>query len=400
MSEKKLNHKENDKRKQNHGRPANLKAELTDNDIPEKIVNRVAYEKYVEVKGHHLLNEGRMYKTSDVNVIVDLGAFRSKYFEKKIEHLPDDEKRIIYGQMAAVKGLIQKMGMLKQQAFGVARSVYIEDNSYLKPRQAELLEYFKKLHTVEEVHKIVNAEWGLPVPLAQIKNFRIKHFEQIQQLQEEYKRETDHVRLGYKRSRLEELSEMFASMKVTYEQRRHHESYKLMLMTMEQIRKEADIPELRMVFEGTMTNMNVDVQGVVQNHIEETIMMQRLNLKAIILSRMCAKTGVNPLIIMHRLMKSYYAKFTGTLPADQSIYTDDLIYPASHIYDFDKIEKLNKQQMQIEQDILEKHEKQVQDTENTPAFSDLKKLLAEKLEQKRTNLNKSMQTSSDNSSKK
>lgn len=344
--------------------------------IPESVVNTESYYQLNEVLKHELLNDKRLYKTSDVNLTIDLAQSLNNV-KKKISHLPLPEQKDILANAHAVRALYGKVSVLKQHAYGMVRGNYVEDNGLLVPRTTELLELFGRFHTVEEIHKIINQEWKLDVSKATISAFKGKHEVKIIELQEKYKRNFSHVRLGYKRSRLDELTFLYQSRKELREVSPTVDNDRLMLQMLEQVRKECEGDEIKINFEGKL-----DVNATINLHIQ-TDVMQKVAIKDIVLSRLCAKYNVDPKLILHRLHRSIYAKFTGTKPADGDIMEDQIIYPSQHIYDFDKIKKLNQKINFEEAQIIEEIKKE----ENIPEvkkqqINDLKASLQEKLKQR------------------
>ncbi len=362
-----------DNNKKNTGSKKPIIVEYSE-EIPEMVVDKEAYKEYLKIKNHELLNDKRIYNTSDVNLSIDL-AQQLNYIKKKISHLSLEEQKDILAHTAAARALLGKLGYLKTKAFAQTSGRYLDDNTYLAPRITEVLELFGRFHTTEEVHRIINQDWGLEVSNSVVKQFREKHFEKINELQEKYKRDYSHVRLGYKRSRLDELSYLYQKRKEKIGTSVDND--KLMLMIMEQIRKEIDGDEIKINFEG-----KIDVNATINLHIQQDI-LQRVSIKTIVISRLCAKYGIESQLIMQRLYKSVYAKFAGTIPADGDLLEDAIIYPSQQIYDFNKIEKMNNRNKIEEAQIVEEsRNKNTLSPAKEKTMSDLKRSLAEKLKQK------------------
>ena len=358
------------------GLKKNIIGAVANGIIPENIINVEAYYELEKVLKHELLNDKRLYTTSDVNLIIDLAQLPHTV-KKKISHLPLPEQSDILAYSTAVRSMFGKASALKQAAYGMSRGHYAEDTSFLNPRMIEILELFGNYHTTDEVHKIINQQWQLPVSKATVVNFKNKHEVKIKELQEKYKRDFSHVRLGYKKSRLDELTYLYQSRKDMREKSPTVDNDKMLLKFIEQIRKECEGDEIKVNFEGKL-----DVNATIDLHIQTDI-MQKVSIKDIVLARLCAKYGVDPKLILHRLHRSIYAKFTGTKPADGDIMEDQIIYPSQHIYDFDKIKKLNDKIKFDEAQIVEETNKlEILPETKKQEISNLKSSLMEKLKQK------------------
>ena len=303
-----------------------------EDETPDEIIDMVSYRQYNELKTVLSDKSKTHFNTSDVNVIVNLMA--GVYFiDKKISHLPieeQDEIRLKAKEIRVVKG---KYTQAKKRAFGVHNGT---DKFLLSSRKDEIIELFGRFHTIGEVHQVVMSDWGLDVNIATVNNFRLRYIDQIRERQDEYKREFSDLRLGYKRSRLDELTYLYNSRKQKYRTTEGKEDYKLLLLTLEQIKREVEGD--RIVIDG---NITMDLESTVNDHIQEEIMKQ-LNIVDIIVARVAARTNTDARFLIGKLRSSYYAKFTGFLKPDNSLMEDEVIYPSKSVYNFDEIERLHK----------------------------------------------------------
>ena len=126
---------------------------------------------------------------------------------------------------------------------------------------------------------------------------------------------------------------MYSKMKMRYVAYNGIESYNAMLRTLEQLRKEAEGDQINI--NGALdVNVNVEIQAHIQKEILKTI-----NLKEIIIGRICARMGYDPKKLIASLHNSYYSKFvqiSGDFDPNAEIE-----YPSLINYDYNEIEKRN-----------------------------------------------------------
>lgn len=279
--------------------------------------------------------------------------------------------------------------ILKNKAFGIFKSPKSESirDSILDVRKTEILELFGKFYNLTEVHRILINEYKLETNFVSLENFRVKHLDQIKELQEEYVRDYSDIRLTHKKSRLEELNELFIGRKNIYNTTKKGEDYKLLLQTIEQIKREVegDIVTIN-------GNINLNIEQTLTSHIYQEL-IKGLAIKEIILSRVAARTNTNPYYLLSRLIHSYYSKFNGF--DDTQEINEDIeinLYPSQLIYNFDEIKNLNELKKQ------ERRELQKLDNIEEVKFeeiSDIKKDLINRiksnslrLEEEKNNLDK------------
>lgn len=209
--------------------------------------------------------------------------------------------------------------------------------------KAQIISLFGKFYTSPQVGEILEKEYGITVVDSALNNFRLRYIDNIIELQEEYKRDYGEIRLTYKKSRLEELNELYFERKMIYNQTKQPGDYKLLLQTIEQIKREV---------EGDLItingNIDINIEVSVQAHIHQEL-LKGLGIREIILARTAGRIGVNPAFLMSRLHNSFYKKFNGFSQIDMS---EEISYPSEIIYDFNKISELNRTRVE-EQKSLE-----------------------------------------------
>lgn len=246
--------------------------------------------------------------------------------------------------------------------------------------KSQIIELFGKFYTVEQVLDILYREFDLRVELKYLQNFRMKYIDKIKELQEEYKRDVGEIRLSYKRSRLEELNDLYFDRKVIYQNTKSKDDYKLLLMTIEQIKREV---------EGDIITINgsidINVEMTIQTHIHQEI-LKGLCIREIILGRVAGRLGVSPSYLNSRLVNSFYKKFNGFSLIDESA---EVTYPSQIVYNFDDIKRLNAER-DSEQSKLE--DLPIQDAEEVGDKSNLRENLLILLKSKKESIEQAKET--------
>lgn len=302
--------------------------------LPEGVVHRESYEEWKKFALEFYNDPNNPYTTSE-GVVIDMkaGTWRCKSVIEKIKD--EEEKKKLFDILDKYNVLRGKMIALKKKAFGIVRAKpgdpKTSKKSILDSRRTEILELFGKFYNLNDVHRFIAEEFGLIVSEDTLGSFRNQHIDQIKELQEEYKRDYSTIRLTHKRSRLEELNELYQDRKHLYTLTKSTESYRLLLITLEQIKKEVEGDLL--VVQG---NIDVNIETTINIHIQQEI-IKSLAIKDIILSRVAARLGKNPMYLINRLHNSYYSKFNGFGEPDEDIQNNQPTFPSQIIYNFDEI---------------------------------------------------------------
>lgn len=312
--------------------------------FPKDIVDEEAWIRYVELTDDLLTSDLLNYQTSDENLVINTTSTK-RAIESKISHLPKQEQEKIYKLATQMRSLQSKGVQAKAKAFG--RGVHSKESKAISPHNihsdffatkgSELLEWFGRYFTLQEVHKMITHEWRYQIGFDVLRRWRDQNIVKIGELQEEFKSKYTDVRLGHKRSRLDELSYLYQTRLDLYKDSKHREDSKELRAILAQVRQEV---------EGDVLVINGKIQHEHNVRIEEQVrdeLMAGINLKALIIARVAERMGRNPLLLQYQLINSYYAKFTGFQRADEDINTDKIIYPSSLIYDFDDLRNKNKE---------------------------------------------------------
>lgn len=355
----------------------------------EHIVDEDALQEYNDLKEHPVLNDYRKYQTSNPHLELDVAASLYQLRKKcRKFKLPEEEIRYVETRHHQFVIFNNKATGLKKRAFGITGKHSLPDRErLLDPRKAELIELFGKFYSAKEVHKIVNQDWGIDISISAVKDFRGKYIEQIKERQEEYKQDFSNVRLGHKRSRLDELSWLYDETKERYDRTRERTEMKFMRELLDQIKKEV---------EGDVVTIQGDIKATIEHtldaHINQEIFPE-LSINEIIVSRVAGRLGLNPLYLLYKLQNSMYSSFTG-FDARESFdpYEEEPIYPSNMVYDLEKLKDQNREKRIQDAEIVEEieEEKQLSEKEKTQAQK-AKEKLKKRMKEKREEIEQAQQ---------
>lgn len=246
--------------------------------------------------------------------------------------------------------LIQTSILYKKRAFGDNR-VILTDKGFITDELSGvtpiIIDLAGRFYKVEEIHRIICEDLEVTsVNINQIKNVVKENSIKIKSLQEEYQKDYSDVRLAYKRSRLEELQQMYNNRKSQYNKNNYNkEDEKALFTLLETIKKEiqGDIV--------VNANVNLQIEEKSNFYIEQE-MLKNLNISMFVLSRICGKMNINPHLILSRLAHSRYSQFSGysekglspTADTDVIDYTSNIVYNWNQIeFQNEDIEKENEE---------------------------------------------------------
>lgn len=351
--------------------------------IPDEVVNKKAYLKYLGLMKHPILTKDKIYEASDGQSI-NL-AWLPHHMRKKIEHLPEKEQRLIEKKKDEYFKINNNLTAQKRIAYGLTQGQKkggAKHQSLIEVKKDEIIDLMGRMFSNKEILKVINDEWKIPFnKIATLQKFRRENAKLIEESIEKYKASYVDVRLGQKRSRLDELTYMFKTQKEKYQKKLSNESARLMLNIIEQIRKESEGDRL------TITGkVDIGYEEDIQKHLHQEI-FKTLNIKEIILSRVAARMGLNPIKLIHGLNESYYAKYSNVLGnLDPDVDETDIVYPSSQSYDFERIKKVQKTLDKNAEDAVILEEQKDSKKDLTKAEKKRSKILA-KLKRKTAQLN-------------
>lgn len=350
--------------------------------IPKEVVDIEAYLETQKLSKHPIIKNA-IYTTSE-DVELSLKMF-PHILRKKIEHLPENERDKIEKLKALYFKINNNLTIQKRKAFGkksgpITKGSPEHSNSLLEDRKEELLEYFGRMFAIEDILKIINMEWGIPLGKNPIYAFKQKYAEEIKRRVEHHQISYHNIRLGIKKSRLEELTGLYRKAKQTWEDNSKREDLRILLTILEQLRKEAEGD--RLTIDG---KVDIKYEQNINVHLQKEV-FATTNLKEIILGRVAAKMNINPIKLVYSLQKSYYKQFSNVLgDFDVEESGKELPYPSQLNYDFERIGKnFLQRDREIEDAVIVEEETS---TKNLNQGLNLKEILAAKLRNKNRELN-------------
>lgn len=345
--------------------------------IPEEVKDKAHYLKYVALSKHPILTENKVQIASD-GTKVNLAAFHN-VVRKWVSHLPISEQKTILDLKDEYCLINNNLTKHKRLAFGKHKPVS-NDSTLLSIKHEEILALFGKFHTPEDITKIAQKDWGLPIGITAVKRYYELNKKEIEASKEQYRASYADVRLGVKRSRLEELTYLYQIQKDKYEERPSNDNYRLLLSTLEQIRKEAEGD--RLTIDG---KIDVNYEVNIQQHLRDEV-FRTINLKEIILGRVAARMGLNPIKLIHSLNNSYYKQFSNVLGSFNEDDEGEVVYPSQLSYDFERIGKAQSALDKYAQDAVV-IEEEIDDQKDFVQAKSIKEMMLEKLRAKQESLN-------------
>lgn len=309
----------------------------TGNFTPEElegVIDQDAYRKWRRLMKLPILNDQRRVMASD-NVEVDLG-WLTHYFEARIDHLPPLEKNELLQKKSIYLGIHLTANKWKVKAYGMQPKSKSNKKGkfpgFLKSKQGTLIELFGKMFTVEEVHKIIVEEWNFPVAINDVIEFKKTFIGVISEKVELHKKEYSDLRLVQKRSRLEELTDLYNRLKDKLKIAPHREDIKVLVQIVDSIRKEVEGEKLHI-----SGGLDLKIESDIAAHLQKEV-FKEFSLSQIIIGRVASRMGIDSSRIVQGLNNSYYSRynrFLGNEPED--VEFEDVTYPSNMGYDFEAI---------------------------------------------------------------
>lgn len=318
---------------------------------PKGVVNTDDYNKYLVYKEKWENHPQRFYKKKikDKRIEIDLASSKDKVKSiLNFSSLSQKEKDEILKINNEIILLIQTAVLHKKRAFGDNRVLLTEAGfvaDELSGVTPIILDLSGRFYKPEEIHRVLCEDFEITsVTVNQIKNVVKDNLSKIKSLQEEYQKDYSDVRLAYKRSRLEELQQMYNNRKSQYNKNNYNrEDEKALLGLLESIKKE---------IQGDMViNANVNLQiEEKSNFFIEQEMLKSLNISMFVLARICGRMNVNPNLVLSRLAHSRYAQFSGYSEKGLSptAATDPIDYASNIVYNWPQVEAQNEERVKEE----------------------------------------------------
>ena len=357
------------------------------------IVDMEAYNQMQKLLKHKII-QNQIYEASD-GTEINLG-WLPHLIKRKYAHLPKSER----DQIDKLKEIYFKINntitALQRTAYGrnnqgrrAKGKIENVPSTFLEFKREEVVDLFGRMFTIEEVHKIINEDWKVRVSRGTIGQFRAKYSDEIRKRVETHQLSFHNIRLGVKKSRLEELSELYTIQKDKWLGNEKREDLRVLITLLEQLRKEAEGD--RLTLDG---KIDINYEQNINQHLMKEV-FATTNIKEIILGRVAAKMNINPVKLLYSLNQSYYKKFSNVLgdlnPEEEN---GEVVFPSQLSYDFERIGRLSKKiDLDVEDAIITEEKSNSQIAEEN--VNKLKENLLQKLRDKK---NSAAQASSKNDS--
>lgn len=310
---------------------------------PKGVINNQDYDNYLIFSDKWKNHIQRYFISKDKKVKLDLAQSPEKIEELikgfKLQKGEIDNIRKINTE---IYFLVQKSVLFKKRAFGNFNVILDEEKGFIADELSGctplIIELAGRFYKAEEIHKTLCEDMEVTsISLYQVKNVVKENIERIKELQDKYQKDYSDVRLGYKKSRLEELSELYNQRKSIYNKNNHNrDDEKQLINLLGEIKKEV---QGDLVINGSL-NLSIEEKA---NEYLQNEMLKKLNISMFVIARLAGKMNINPLLILSRLANSKYAQFTGfsTKGLSPTAISDEISYTSALTYDWGKIEEAN-----------------------------------------------------------
>lgn len=318
-------------------------------NYPKGVKDNAAFDSYLQFKKQWTEHKLRYFTTKDKKTL-DL-ALNPEKLELKIQEfkLSKTDAENVRKINKEIYFIVQKSILLKEKAFGDNKVLLTEKGfvaDELAGCESLIIELNGKYYQPEEIRKILIEELDVTsISLYQINKVIASNQDRIVELRQKYTQDYSEIRLGYKKSRLEELSDIYRERKIVWQDKHSISDEQQLTKLLELIKKEV---------EGDLTinaKLDVKVESQADEYIQKQ-MMKSLNVQQFILSRIAARLNINPILLLSRLAHSRYAQFTGLgAPLSSTRETDEIEYASELTYDWTKIKTNNEALVEEEKKI-------------------------------------------------
>lgn len=312
--------------------------------LPQHVVDEEAYLEFIQLQNELSEHPDKIYECSNgkkLNLAASVHILKRQFIPLK---LSDDEQTKILNIASKIRELIARMTIAKRKAYGTLEGAKGVTHGLgpVSVKQAEVLDMMGRFFKDDEIHKTICVDWGFDISLEAVRGFRKQNIDKITELQREYEQSFSDVRLGKRRSRLDEYTWLYNTTKSSFVKTESKEDRKFLKELLESIKKEVDGD---LVING---KMQLDIQQTINMTVQQD-MLKDLNITQLVLSRIAGRLNVNPMLILSRLARSHYAKFTGFSPATKDeMDNDEIYYPSGIALDFEKLLEDNARIVELE----------------------------------------------------
>ena len=298
--------------------------------IPAEVVNPQAFierEKMMRFVNTHPL---RIYHYTVGDNAWEVDCKQNSHWVRKWMEAKQADQRdidVAMGISSQLHSFFGRIGDRTKYAYGNKNRA----GGILESHAEDLLDLFGRLHSIDEVHKIIVQDWGLVLNRQTLVAWYSRNLKEIDRLRDQYASDFSDVALTKKRARLDKRSVMFYTYYNKWMNDPRIEYARLMLQILDQIEKEVDGENININVQG---QINVDMTIEVNKSLYEA--QKRVPMNNMILAMVAAKRGIDPTRLMAQLTTSYYRNITGF-----GVYEPDkqLVHPVDLTYNWNEIER-------------------------------------------------------------
>lgn len=233
----------------------------------------------------------------------------------------DAKLRKLQGTLSSLK---QKSRIAPELSAGALRN----PNYVLQQYESYILELYGRFLNPRQVHRKL-VEEKINLNYTTVSHFFQVHKEKIREIRNRSKEEIDDLSVGIKRGRLEVLDFLLGDLRELYDNQTDYQKLqfsKEIRGIVDQARKEVEGDELKLTING-----RIDINATIEGSMREDTILQDLTIIQIVISRVCARTGIPYMKLATRLSNSFYSKFNGF--KKNTNLKEDPIYPSAFNYD-------------------------------------------------------------------
>lgn len=349
-----------------------------------KALDEKLYTKWIEAERHP--DRNNIHFTSECgNYSFKIPLFKH-HLENYVKQLgeADTERAFkIWEKLQAQANIIQSCKRLAFPSFntkfnqGVKSLERSENDIRTLKYKKVIIELFGRMYPLKEIHRICVKNLKIIISKETLMEIEKENLSLISDLHARYKDgDVSDLRLSSKRGRLEEIEDLFYSIKSSFESTGSKSDARMMKELIESARKEEG-DKISVKVQG---ELNMSVKHEISNVSNE--IFKYLNINQIIISRVAARMGVNPLQMITDMQQTAYARFNGMLNVQGEEKDEEyaeMIYPTAMPYDFGNIEKAQKMLVAKRQEKIEEIEEAKVIIERVGAEKGTKKSLLEKI---------------------
>lgn len=313
----------------------------------KRCLNEEYYSKWIQAERAPIRNELLNFTSECGNYSFKIPLFRH-HLQKHLKELGEaDVERAenIWRQLQDQANKIQSWKMkafpsLKSKAGGGRRGDRTDNDIRVQKYIKVIIELFGRQYPLKEIHRICIKNLKIIISKEQLLEIEKENLGIISDLHARYKDgDVSDLRLSSKRGRLEEIEDLFYAIKASFETTGSKSDARMMKELIESARKE----EGEKISVKVQGEMNMTIKHEISNVSNE--IFKHLNINQIIISRVAARMGVNPLQMITDMQHTAYARFNGMLNLQGEEKDEEyaeMIYPTAMPYEFGNIEQAQK----------------------------------------------------------